>query len=74
MSRGTRLGPEYPIYGIQCAKCVHLSFDPPADGIGSQCTAFKRIPAEILKGGHDHRQPYPGDGGVKFEQRTDIPG
>ena len=32
------------------------------------CVAFPdRIPDEILLNLHDHKQPYPGDGGIRFE-------
>lgn len=32
-----------------------------------KCRAFKQIPSVILVGEHDHRQPYPGDNGIRFE-------
>lgn len=45
----------------QCLKCKHLEPD-------SKCAAFpKRIPQEILENRHDHRQPFPGDRGIRFE-------
>lgn len=35
-----------------------------------KCEAFPdRIPDPILLNEHDHRRPYPGDGGVLFEPR-----
>jgi hypothetical protein len=45
----------------QCAECRH------ATG-GAKCVAFPEgIPVEIIDERHDHRQPYPGDNGIRFE-------
>lgn len=47
----------------QCARCRYKFRD-------STCKAFPNgIPAKILSGKHDHRKPYPGDNGIRFEQR-----
>jgi hypothetical protein len=44
----------------QCARCDHYR------GLG-ECVAFPQgIPERIMTGGHDHREPYPGDGGVTW--------
>lgn len=34
----------------------------------ASCAAFKQgIPQSILRGEHDHRQPYAGDNGIRYE-------
>jgi hypothetical protein len=57
----------HPIYGDQCARCRHLWNDPPSKG-GPRCAAFpKGIPAAILSDRYNHKQPYKGDRGIRFE-------
>ncbi len=46
----------------QCVWCRHRADD------GRRCRAFsKEIPDAILKNRHDHRYPYDGDHGLRFE-------
>ena len=48
-----------------CNRCRHCR------GYG-KCAAFPdRIPDAILNGEHDHREPYPGDNGIRFEPRDE---
>ena len=51
--------PQPPI--PMCYKCRHYA-------AFEACVAYPNgIPAEIFRSEHDHRQPYPGDHGIRFE-------
>jgi hypothetical protein len=50
---------------MQCMECEH-ALD------GRSCKAFNWIPDDILLGIHDHRNPYPGDNGVRFKQKVEV--
>lgn len=50
---------------LQCALCVHLKKD-------LKCEAFPGgIPEKIIVGEHDHKKPFKGDNGIRFEQIED---
>jgi hypothetical protein len=44
-----------------CTFCKHLLSI-------RRCAAFDEIPLPIWKGENNHTRPYPGDGGIRFEQ------
>jgi hypothetical protein len=47
----------------QCFNCRHL-----AEGAPMHCSAFPNgIPMEILLNQVDHKKPYEGDNGIRFE-------
>ena len=51
----------------QCYECKHFRYER---SIVERCKAFPNgVPAAIFDGHHDHRKPYRGDGGVRFEPR-----
>lgn len=50
----------------QCVDCKHAR-------VGSFCDAFLQeegveIPMEILTNEHEHKRPWPGDHGIRFER------
>ncbi len=51
-----------PVFGVVCRKCVHL------DVGAMKCAAYDMIPLEIWLGLDDHRNPYPGDGGIMYKE------
>lgn len=55
-----------------CFECVHFRGRTEA---GPTCEAFPGgIPDDIYFGGVDHRRPYPGDRGVRWEPAEGVPG
>jgi len=53
----------------QCLRCSHIKMNAKVFPI---CKAFpKRIPDKILSGNFDHTKPYPGDNGLRFEERKE---
>jgi hypothetical protein len=53
-----------------CLVCRH--YDRTAPGPGIRCAAFPNgVPDEIFTSEADHRMPFDGDGGVRFEPIDD---
>jgi len=54
-------------YSPVCTFCKHE--DPEVE---RKCRAFDKIPLEIWEGRNLHREPYPGDGGIRFELMEEV--
>ncbi len=55
---------DVPLYSPVCNLCAHLD-----ESGARRCAAFPGgIPLPIWGGENNHRQPYPGDHGIQFEQ------
>lgn len=66
MSDQDRFVAKYPVkfFTSSCQTCARRD-----TVIFSRCEAFPEgIPSAILKGEHDHKSPYPGDGGVTYRE------
>ena len=53
---------------LHCEVCRHYWGD-------GKCDAFPDddgIPTAIIRGDHDHRKPFKGDNGVRFEAMGDV--
>jgi hypothetical protein len=48
-----------------CLFCRH--FNRGSHGNEADCAAFTEIPEVIFRGLADHTEPFPGDGGVRFD-------
>jgi hypothetical protein len=51
-----------------CGSCSHLNRSSDRPLLDPRCSAFpKGIPNEILLSKADHRQPFAGDNGIRFD-------
>ena len=47
---------------FQCDSCANYIE-------GARCTAFDKIPIDIINGKHDHTKPYAGDNGILYSPK-----
>lgn len=58
-------GHDIPVYSEVCTFCKNFN----RESRGRTCKAFpEEIPQEIWLGKHDHKTPFPGDHGIRFEK------
>jgi hypothetical protein len=56
------------IVSPRCTSCRHSNLPDSAT-----CTAYpKGIPDAILQKGFDHKNPYPGDHGIRYEPKPEL--
>tara|TARA_Y100001963_G_C6718014_1_gene417721 strand:+ start:515 stop:709 length:195 start_codon:yes stop_codon:yes gene_type:complete len=49
------------MFSRQCLECINYT-------VNGKCEAFPNgIPEEIINGWHDHKKPYKGDNGIRYE-------
>ena len=61
-----------PPFGKLCAFCRHFVLSLAEDGRPT-CRAFPYgIPDQILVGRADHRRPFPGDRGIRYEPSSEA--
>ncbi len=49
---------------VLCASCIHYQ-----GGFPAKCKAFpNKIPRKIYNEGFNHKKPFPGDSGIRFEK------
>lgn len=53
----------------QCRRCKQMHTQEQIARTKRMCAAFRVIPATIFNGEFDHRQPFEGDHGVRWEPR-----
>ena len=59
------IDPKMEVY-LGCEYCIHYT------GAG-RCKAFPTsIPLSIAMGSYDHRNPWPGDNGIRFEPKAEA--
>jgi hypothetical protein len=54
----------------QCRSCKHFYNNEEANRTGRFCASFEDAPSEITDGHFDHREPFPGDNGIRWEPKN----